>query len=372
MLDGAGYKESRQLRYGEAMERAVEGARRAAGERVKFAQPRPLFAALDLGTNNCRLLVARPTRQGFHVVDAFSRIIRLGEGLSSTGALSEAAIERALEALAVCAAKIRRRKVAGVRAVATEACRQASNGDEFLERAYLRTGISLEVISPKEEAALTLSGCAPLLDPKRRHALVFDIGGGSTEVSHLRVMPSADSCRLSPLAFASLPYGVVTLVERFGAAAGTRDGYHAIVEEVETELDKSFDLDALQSEMRNGHLQMLGSSGTVTTLTGMHLRLPRYDRRRVDGATLGRNSIDNIVEQILAMTPGERAGHPCIGPQRAEFVVSGCAVLAALCRRFPVPRLRVADRGVREGILLSLMRRPGTPLPIEVKEMVRA
>ncbi len=354
------------------MERAIDGAGRSGRARARLDKTRPLFAALDLGTNNCRLLVAKQTHHGFHVVDAFSRIIRLGEGLSSTGALSEAAIERALDALAVCAGKIRRRKVTALRAVATEACRQASNGEEFLERVYLRTGLSLEVISAKEEAALTLSGCAPLLDPNRRHALVFDIGGGSTEVSHLRVMPAADSCRLSPIAFASLPFGVVTLVERFGAAAGTRDGYATIVEEVAAELDRFFDREALHGEMRNGQLQMLGSSGTVTTLTGMHLRLPRYDRRRVDGATLGRGAIDRIVEEILAMTPGERAGHPCIGPQRAEFVVSGCAVLAALCQRFPVPRLRVADRGVREGILLSLMRRPGTPLPIEVKEMFRA
>ncbi len=354
------------------MEASAGRVDRSERRRHRRSRPAQICAALDLGTNNCRLLVARSTRQGFHVVDAFSRIIRLGEGLNATGALSEAAIERALDALSVCAAKLRRRGVSRLRAVATEACRQASNGTDFLQRVYLETGIVLEVISAREEAALTLSGCAPLLDPQRRHALVFDIGGGSTEVSHLAVSPAPGGCRLAPLAFASLPYGVVTLVERFGEAANTRDGYDTIVEEVAQSLGRVFDRVHLRDELDGGQVQMLGSSGTVTTLTGMHLSLPRYDRRRVDGAYLARATVDSIVERILQMTQEERAGHPCIGPQRAEFMVSGCAILAALCERFPVPRLRVADRGVREGILLSLMRRPGSSLPIEVQEMASA
>jgi len=326
-------------------------------------------AALDLGTNNCRLLIARPARQGFQVVDSFSRIVRLGEGLGATGALSEAAMQRTLEALAVCASKLQRHRVTRLRAVATEACRQAGNGQEFRQRVYLKTGIVLEVISAREEAALTISGCAPLLDPQRRHALLFDIGGGSTEVSHLAVSPAPGSCRLSPLAFVSLPFGVVTLVERFGEAAARRDGYHAIVEEVTRSLDRAFGEGRLKDELRQGQVQMLGSSGTVTTLTGMHLNLPRYYRRRVDGAFLDRTAIERTVQRILAMPHAERVAQPCIGPQRAEFVVSGCAILWALCQRFPVPRLRVADRGVREGILLSLMRRPGRSLPIEGQGM---
>ncbi len=354
------------------MEAATGKIGRSEGRRRRRSRPEQIFAALDLGTNNCRLLVARPSRNGFHVVDAFSRIIRLGEGLDATGALSEAAVERALEALAVCAAKVRRRGVTRLRAVATEACRRASNGTDFLERVYLETGINLEVISAREEAALTLSGCAPLLDPLRRHALVFDIGGGSTEVSHLEVAPAPGGCRLSPVAFTSLPYGVVTLVERLGPDASTRDGYDTIVREVAASLGECFADGHLGTELGHGQVQMLGSSGTVTTLTGIHLCLPRYDRRRVDGAFLNRNTIDSIVERILDMSEQERAAHPCIGPQRAEFVVSGCAILAALCQRFPVPRLRVADRGVREGILLSLMRRPGRSLPIEVQEMASA
>ncbi|GAB5468705.1 MAG: hypothetical protein Kilf2KO_17350 [Rhodospirillales bacterium] len=357
---------------GEVMEQAA-GAMQA-GERRHRGPSRDsgFFAALDLGTNNCRLLIARPTRQNFHVVDAFSRIVRLGEGLGGSGALSEAAMARALDALAVCAGKLRRRRVTRVRAIATEACRQASNGALFLQRVRETTGIELEIISPQEEAALTLTGCAPLFDQRRRHALVFDIGGGSTEVSHLRVMPGGQGCRLAPQAFASLPFGVVTLVERYGPAAATREGFDAIVSEMSSALEQAFGDQTLLPEMRADQVQMLGSSGTVTTLTGMHLRLPRYDRRRVDGATLSRVAIDRLLGEILAMTPEERARNPCIGPQRAEFVVSGCAILAALCRRFPVARLRVADRGVREGILLSLMRQPGMPLPVDAREMTSA
>ena len=140
---------------------------------------RHTYGAVDLGTNNCRLLIARAVDGGFTVVDAFSRIVRLGEGVSQTGALSAVAMDRTIEALKVCAGKMQRRGVSLMRSVATEACRRAINGLEFLERSRAETGVDLEIISTAEEAKLAFSGCMPLLDRARPYAIVFDIGGGT-------------------------------------------------------------------------------------------------------------------------------------------------------------------------------------------------
>jgi exopolyphosphatase/guanosine-5'-triphosphate,3'-diphosphate pyrophosphatase len=313
----------------------------------------PSFAALDLGTNNCRLLVATPAPGGFRVVDAFSRIVRLGEGVSLSGVLSEAAMDRTIDALKVCAAKIRRQSVTRARTVATEACRRAMNCQDFVARTRDATGLELEIISSGEEARLSLAGCAPLLDPSRPWALVFDIGGGSTELSWARVVdgrPAVEGC-------VSLPLGVVTLGERFPHSVN--GAYAEMVAEVDALL-APFDAEHRISEiLADGGVQMLGSSGTVTTLAGVHLDLPRYDRNRVDGYQLGFDAIDDVTRRIAAMPVAERERHACIGRERADLVLAGCAILEAICRRWPVGSVRVADRGVREGILLALMADAG-------------
>jgi exopolyphosphatase/guanosine-5'-triphosphate,3'-diphosphate pyrophosphatase len=342
------------------------------GRRRGGTSYRDVFAALDLGTNNCRLLIARPAPEGFRVIDAFSRIVRLGEGILASGQLSEPAIARTIEALRVCASKMRRRHVTRARAVATEACRRAGNCQIFIERVARETGLTLEIIPAREEAELALIGCAPLFDPAIPNALVFDIGGGSTEVAWLelgeeRAGPGWPSSGRVPgaqvRALASLPFGVVTLAERYGAATGEPAGFARVVDEVYGAL-ATFRADTrLEPRVVAGEVQMLGTSGTVTTLTGVHLDLPRYDRSQVDGATLEFCTIEGVTDRILAMTLEGRAQHPCIGQERADLVAAGCAILKAICRSWPVGRLRVADRGVREGILFNLMRRASEPAP---------
>ncbi len=326
---------------------------------------RDVYAALDLGTNYCRLLIARPSPEGFRVIDAFSRIVRLGEGIVASGHLSEPAIARTLEALRICASKMRRRRVTRARAVATEACRRAGNCHAFIERVERETGLQLEIIPAREEAELALIGCAPLLDPAIPNALVFDIGGGSTEVAWLELgvergggVPGAQV-----RALASLPFGVVTLADRYGHATGEPAGFAEVVEEVYAALAPFRAETQLDARVVAGAVQMLGTSGTVTTLTGVHLELPRYDRSQVDGAMLEFCTIEGVTERILGMTLEGRAQHPCIGQQRADLVAAGCAILKAICRSWPVGRLRVADRGVREGILYTLMRRASEPPP---------
>lgn len=312
------------------------------------------YAALDLGTNNCRLLVARPAAHGFRVIDAFSRITRLGEGVGASGRLSEAAMTRTIDALRVCAAKIRRRGAGRMRCVATEACRLAANGDEFLARVRGETGLALEIIAAREEARLAVAGCLPLVDPGCNRGLIFDIGGGSTEVVWLDL---ADPVAPDVLAWTSLPVGVVTLAERHGGHTVSIETYEAMIAEVR-ELLLPFEREhgiAGGIATAAADIQVLGTSGTVTTITAVHMDLPRYDRNQVDGAWMSFADVVSVSHRLRAMPYDIRAAHPCIGRDRADLVVAGCAILEGIHRTWPAGCLRVADRGVREGLLAGLM-----------------
>ena len=314
-----------------------------------------VYAALDLGTNNCRLLIACPSGDGFRVVDSFSRIIRLGEGISTTGRISEAAIERAIAALSICRDKIRSKKAKRLRLIATEACRAASNADGFRDRVAAETGIRLEVIDRETEAALAAIGCSPLLDSEGRGAILFDIGGGSTELVRIERDPEQHDTEPRTKAWMSIPLGVVTLAEHFGGRNVTQASYARMVEEV----SKYVAPFAAEHGNDIGNMHLLGTSGTVTTLAGVHLNLARYDRRRVDGIWLSDTDISATINRLLGMSYQERANNNCISVDRADLVLAGCAILDAVRKAFPLPRLRVADRGLREGMLVEMMREDG-------------
>lgn len=318
------------------------------GGRKRANRPERVFAALDLGTNNCRLLIARPTRYGFNVIDGFSRIVRLGEGVSESGMLSDAAMARTIEALRICARKMARRRVSEARCVATQAARSAANSADFVGRVREETGIDLEVISSREEAELTLTGCFSLLDPGHDHALMFDVGGGSAEFVWARIRPDGGA---HIEGWTSLPCGVVTLTERHGNNDFSGDEYEAVVAEV-MDLLRPFDARfGIAERIAQGKVQMVGTAGTVTTIAGVEMSLPRYNRSQVDGSWLGFDAVERVSRDLAVKSYAERAAHPCIGQNRADLVVAGCAVLEAVCRLWPAGRLRVADRGVREGIL---------------------
>jgi exopolyphosphatase/guanosine-5'-triphosphate,3'-diphosphate pyrophosphatase len=317
----------------------------------------PLYGALDLGTNNCRLLIAMPTVEGFAVVDAFSRIVRLGESLSRTGQLGEAAMVRTIEALRICANKLKWRQVDKMRLIATEACRMADNGDAFIRRVEEETGLALEVIDRETEAALAATGAEPLIDREAETALVFDIGGGSTEVMWM----TARDGRFEIAAWTSLAAGVVTISERFGGGVDVTPEAFAAMRAHLRPLVSAFVEEVARlpgGQAAPGHL--LGTSGTVTTIAGVQLGLARYDRSKVDGCWLGSADIGRVTRDLLAMTYGERAANPCIGRERADLVLAGCAILEEIREAFPSERIRVADRGLREGILTQLMKQDGT------------
>ena len=344
------------------------GARRRSpwGRRSPYGQSRPggdgwpasVYAALDLGTNNCRLLVARPTGDGFRVVDAFSRIIRLGEGVSASGRISEPAIVRALDALAICRDKMANRGVTRARLIATEACRAAQNGAEFRARVAEEVGLELEIIGRDTEAELAAAGCTPLVDRDAEGVILFDIGGGSSELVRLgRPVPTRRGPPLPEIeAWVSIPVGVVTLAERHGGHVITRETYEAMIAEVAVYVER-FVSEHGRPAMDRVH--MLGTSGTVTTIAGVHLDLKRYDRRRVDGCWMTDVEVTGVIERLLEWTYEDRVANACIGSERADLVLAGCAILDAMRRAFPCRRLRVADRGLREGMLVKMMREDG-------------
>lgn len=336
---------------------ATQEAKKISSGTVSKAADPAIYAAIDLGTNNCRLLVAKRNREGFRVIDAYSRIVRLGEGVASTGALSAGAMDRALEALKVCGAKMERRGVTRARSIATEACRTAKNGSAFVERVKRETGIELDVVSTADEAKLAVAGCAPLLDPDHAAALVFDIGGGSTELMWVHQGEARrPNIKPRPLIkdWTSLPCGVVTLAETYGGGDVSRDLFETMVGDVSTRLT-SFQDRLSERQNVEDPFHLLGTSGTVTTIAGIHMNLRRYDRSRVDGAWVERHEVSAVTDTLLEMSLAERAAHPCVGIERADLVLAGCAILEAISRAWPADRLRVADRGLREGILFSLM-----------------
>ena len=325
------------------------------------APHRQAYAAIDLGTNNCRLLIARPSEENFVIVDAFSRVVRLGEGLAQTGRLSEAAMERTLAALHVCADKLRRRSVQLARSVATEACRRAENGAEFIERVRRETGVALDIISAQEEARLAVLGCHVLLEPGLGPAMIFDIGGGSTELVLIESTDTVPRIR----DWHSVPWGVVSLTETCGPETGDRAEREARYARMRDLVRDSFSgfaqrvAGACAEAARGGTVRMLGTSGTVTTLASLHLDLPQYDRRAVDGLIVPAESMRRISTELSGMSLAERRELPCIGRERADLVVAGCAILEAILDLWPAYRLGVADRGIREGILRSLISSNG-------------
>ena len=333
------------------------------------AQAPSIYAALDLGTNNCRLLIAKPSRRGFLVIDAFSRIIRLGEGVLSSGRLSPKAMNRTLDALKVCAEKMKRRGVTRSRLIATEACRIAANSGEFIDAVERQIGLRIEIVTQETEAKLAVSGCASLIDRNCDWALVFDIGGGSSELIWLdlarlgrpwrRTLHDRIDVQACIGAWTSLPIGVVNLAERHGGRDVTPENYEAMIADVMAAVAPFEAQHRFGERIAGKRAHFLGTSGTVTTISGIHLKLPVYERSRVDGCWLSARDVRNVSGDLMGMTYAQRVAQPCIGQERADLVLAGCAILEALLRIWPCQRLRVADRGLREGILATLMAEDG-------------
>lgn len=310
------------------------------------------IAALDLGTNTCRLLIAALTPEGPQVVDSFVRVIRLGDELATKGHISKEAALRTIRTLSICSDKLKQYNICRHRFVATAACRAASNSKEFIEEIRRKTGLELEVVSPAEEARLAIVACADLLDTSTRYAIAFDIGGGSTEVMWMELFPN----KLPEIIhWTSLPLGVVTVAETIRNDPNPLESLQKIRKSVAKEMKAFCDKAYIFPQLRKNNIQLIGTSGTVTTLAAIHMNLDKYDRSRVSGLHMTPDIISKTISNIYAMSPEKRLLHPCIGPMRAELVLGGVAIFEGIYDIFRINPVRVADRGVREGILLDLM-----------------
>ena len=316
------------------------------------SQSRETYAAIDLGTNNCRLLIVEPQGNSFKVIDSFSRIVRLGEGLESSNKLSADAMQRTIDALRVCATKIRRHRVRWMRCVATEACRRAENGQAFINQIEKSTRLRFEIIDGKDEAELAAIGCGALFDRQFPHAIVFDIGGGSTEITCL----SLKKGRYELQDMISLPLGVVRLSEKYDGKNMSQEIYTQIRDEAEKTIRSFAEKQTFHADNLND-IQLIGTSGTVTTLAAIHKGLKKYNRNIVDGAVMKRGEVVAVIQSLMNMSHEERQNNNCIGKERADLVLSGCAVLEAIIRAWPLENVKIADRGIREGILLRLIRK---------------
>jgi len=318
------------------------------------------FAAVDLGTNNCRLLIARETHDGFRIIDSYSKVVRLGHDLAHTGELAQDSMDAAVDALKICARKMKSKHVKRWRCVATEACRRASNGNEFLNRVKRESGIALEVISPRVEARLAVMGCIKLVDPSKDVALVIDIGGGSTELSwvDVRKLRGGEDHRIHrpPIsAWCSLPLGVVTLSDKV-PEHGDRDTWYADMKETVRQAIRDQGADTrFTRAFEEGRGHLIGTSGTITSLAGIHLKLPYYQRNKVDGLWLRSHDAVTVARDMASRSPEDRAKEPCIGADRARMLVAGCAIIDVVCEMWPSKMIRVADRGLREGMLIGLV-----------------
>ena len=338
--------------------------------------PAELYAALDLGTNSCRMLIAQPKGSQFHVVDSFSKSVQLGAGLESTGRLGRASMGRTVQALRICQQKLKRHKVERMRLVATEACRRATNAQEFIKKVRRETGLQLEIIQPEEEARLAVISCAPLVSTRTEQLLVVDIGGGSTELVwiDLSSVPRRDRPRAimrlhagfhpqnSPFPAAkvvdwiSVPLGVATLRDHFNDVDDDAARFALMSWYFEEHLAE---FAPYADEQTREGFQIVGTSGTVTTVAASHLGLKRYDRTKVDGLRMTSDQIDDVIHGYLSLGPTGRRADPRIGKDRQALIMSGSAILQALMRLWPTDRLSVADRGLREGLLYAQMSADG-------------
>ena len=358
-VDAAGTVPRQAVPDAPAAQRGGADRRSSSSQNQPRRQRGPVYAALDLGTNNCRLLIARPHDSSFRVLDGFTRIVRLGEGLSTTGRLSDAAMERTIEALRQCRNKLDEHQPARMRLIATEACRAASNGVAFIARVKSELGLDLEIVDRQTEAALAVTGCADLIEETSAGALMFDIGGGSSELAWLDFRggrPRRQGRMSSSIrSWQSLPVGVVSIAERFGGVEVTAASFEAMVAHVAGHLREFKGRGKLKQMIAEHPVHLIGTSGTVTTLAGLHLGLERYERQKVDGLWMTQGDVDATMKALLAMSFERRVSHPCIGRDRADLVLPGCAIFEAIRREWPAARVRVADRGLREGMLISLI-----------------
>lgn len=308
------------------------------------------LAAIDLGTRNCRLIIAKHHGGQIEIVDLFSRFVCLGEGVAQSRRLGRKAMERTITVLKQCAKRLSHYPNVVFSGVTTDAVRRAENAQSFLRRVARETGLKLEMIDEKEEAYYEVLGCARVLDMRKKRHIIFDIGGGSSEII-LCSLDQEKRVRIDEML--SLPYGVVNLYESVDKLTFT--SYTSIVEEVQN-LCRRFlvaHLGDLASQDVSA-FQVIGTSGTTTTVAAMHHNLKMYDRERVDGTSLCFEDVQKVIHYVQSLSPAERRSNAFCGHVEDDLVLTGFAILEGILRAVPCMYFTVTDAGVRDGLIRTL------------------
>lgn len=308
------------------------------------------FAAIDLGSNTFRFLIASTSIDKPWQVDCYKgTIVRLGEGLQASGVLCAAAMQRGEKAIAEFRALLDQHHIplSHVRAVSTAAMRSAANSDEFIQRVLNRTGIQIEVISGDEEAATSLLGsCAVLDSAHAEDMLLFDIGGGSTEFVRAKQgkRDHAISC----------PLGVVRLVEaHLHSDPPSAEDYQCMISAADQHLE------AVQQawQGREAPASLVGTAGTVTTMAATLLNLYPYQSEPINNFIIHTSAFSDLRHRLLALTHAERQQITTIEPQRADLMIAGCAIIDAIFERWGHQQIITVDAGLLEGVWLKLRLR---------------
>ena len=295
-------------------------------------------AAIDLGTNTARLLIA--SKNPYRQLLLNRTITRLGGGFTRERGLSEEAQLRSIAALKEFAGQISCHQATRVRAVATSAVRDAINGRAFCERVQAETGICLEVIDGAEEAALTLKGVAAILDDKSGELAVFDVGGGSTEYTL-----AVDE---QPLFSRSLPIGVVRLTEGKVGVAQMEDKIRRELALLQRQLAGE------GLDQRFAKATLIGTAGTATTLAAIQIGMKDYDYRRVNNHTMPLAEVQRIFDLLEPLTPKQRLEVPGLEPGREDLIIAGTLVVLVTMRVFGFRSFKVSDSGLLEGLILGV------------------
>jgi exopolyphosphatase/guanosine-5'-triphosphate,3'-diphosphate pyrophosphatase len=315
------------------------------------------------------------------VIDSFAKIISLGEGIKQTGVLSEEAIERTIVALRACKKKLDSHRIYKMRAVATEACRQASNTKSLIERVNSEIGVDLEVISPQEEARLVLKGCSGVISDEKNYGILMDIGGGSTEVVWLKINKGMTRPTISVIDSISLPFGVVTISDTYTHSKNNQEIYTVLRKNILSTIDTFMKKNNIRTNFSKGDVQVITSSGTTTTLGSLTLGLSTYDRSSVDGKDFSSKKIVEVGEELLSRYLSSTPTTVKLGKEknfitnkffdhvldksseefkifaynRMGLLAAGVVIINSILESIGDCLVRIADRGVREGILYDLM-----------------
>lgn len=318
-------------------------------EKKAVRDAKKYFAAIDLGSRNCRTIVGCQSKAGaFEYIETYSKSVSLADGVAASKKLSRKSMDRTIEALAFCSKVLSRYAGLTYLAVATDAMRRAENASVFIKRVKRELGLIISIITPQEEAYYAALGCIEVLSLETEIFVVFDIGGGSSEIALCRQKSDKDIELIDSL---SIPYGVINLLESKDHL--TFSGYSNLVQKI-SDLSRDFLNQYATTLDFVNNFQCIGTSGTTTTVAALNMNLRFYDREKINDSILQFSEILKTVHYVQSLSEDERKLHPYISQSNEDLVLGGLTILEGIVRGLPASTITVTDRGVRDGVVYAL------------------